>query len=715
MKTNSLKNRTLGIISSIALILSMVAVALPATPVHAAALTGFIHSPATSLAGATTTHTDNFTTSGELPTTGSIKILYPAGFDVAGAELGEVNLAGVVAAADRFTLTVSGQTLIITNNGAAVPAGWITVEVEDIVNTTTSDDDYATVIGTFLGGYIDGPTTSNATFAITPGATFDPIKGPVRTTITVSGPGWTPGELINAVTVDGASAANTLTVNGDGVLSGTITVPATASGVCPIVITGDTSGAQTFATAFTQTTANATFTPVKGPVGTTLTITAGTGWVPSDTISTVTVGTVAAAKSLTVNSNGDLSGTITVPSGLTTGDKTMVITGAISGAQTYIDAFTVTTAAATFAPDAGPAGAVITVTGTGWGLSDTAITVTVGGISATDTLSVNGSGDLTGTITAPSGLSTGLKPIVITGAISGAHTFAGAFTVTTATAVFNPTQGAAGVATLVTVTGSGWVPNDTNLSATVGGVAAAADTLAVDASGNLTGTITVADTVPGGTHNIVITGDISGAQTFANAFSVSVTITLVPGWNLISLPLIPTNSASSNLASRISPAGSVYAFGSYDCGSKNWKYWLLSPGVGNLTTVVDGKSYWVYAYNQCTLSVTGTVCPAAPGPGAVPTIYQYSLCYMPTTNPDPDGWNMLGFKSTQNMKAQDYLAELLKDSTGMEFSNSKYTSLYRYDSATSKWISVGKTDNMTPGAGYFIKMRESGKITPPCD
>ena len=234
-------------------------------------------------------------------------------------------------------------------------------------------------------------------------------------------------------------------------------------------------------------------------------------------------------------------------------------------------------------------------------------------------------------------------------------------------------------------------------------------------NGVLSGTFKVATDVSGGTHDIVITGEKSGAQTFANAFTVSMEIALNPGWNLISLPVIPANSSISDFTSRISPPGSIYSIGTYDCGSNVYRYWLFSSQTGTLTSIVDGKSYWVWARNACTISVPGRACPATTS-ASLPTIYQYSLCYMPTTNPDPDGWNMLGFKSTaMNMKAETYLAELLHDSTGMELSNSKYTSLYRYDSATSKWISVGKTDNMTPGAGYFIKMRESGKITPPCD
>jgi len=48
-----------------------------------------------------------------------------------------------------------------------------------------------------------------------------------------------------------------------------------------------------------------------------------------------------------VNSNGNISGTITVPSGLT-GFQTISITGAVSGTQTFTNAFDVTTSAAQY-------------------------------------------------------------------------------------------------------------------------------------------------------------------------------------------------------------------------------------------------------------------------------------------------------------------------------------------------------------------------------
>lgn len=190
--------------------------------------------------------------------------------------------------------------------------------------------------------------------------------------------------------------------------------------------------------------------------------------------------------------------------------------------------------------------------------------------------------------------------------------------------------------------------------------------------------------------------------TMSAVSSIPYSINLSPGWNLISLPVIPDVSSTSTIGSRISPAGSVWLISSYACGvtPATYKYWILNPGVGALTTVVDGESYWVYATVPCTLSGTGRACPATPGSEAVPTIYQYTVCYLSAA----DGWDMLGFKCTQNMLASQYLNEL----SGPP---SKYESLQRY---AGGWVTVQPTDYLTPGTGYYIQMNTAGKITPPC-
>ncbi|MFH0769003.1 MAG: IPT/TIG domain-containing protein, partial [Chloroflexota bacterium] len=74
--------------------------------------------------------------------------------------------------------------------------------------------------------------------AAAPAATFSPTSGPIGTSVTVSGTGWTALENILSVTVGGATAAKTLTVNSSGAISGTITIPSVSGGAKNIIITG---------------------------------------------------------------------------------------------------------------------------------------------------------------------------------------------------------------------------------------------------------------------------------------------------------------------------------------------------------------------------------------------------------------------------------------------------------------------------------------------
>jgi len=254
---------------------------------------------------------------------------------------------------------------------------------------------------------------------------FSPTVGPVGTLITVNEEGWVAGESIDAVTVGGVNATYALTVDGSGNLIGTITVPVLEPGVQDIVITGFSSGEQTFIDAFTVI-PTAIFTPTSGTVGTEIAVT-GTGWVALEVINPVTVGGVTATHTLTVDGGGNLSGSVWVPA-LAPGDKDIVITGASSSEQTFPDAFTVNPTA-TFVPFGGPVGTPITVTGAGWVAEEPINSVTVGGEVATYILTVDVSGVISGTITVPA-LSLGDKDIVITGASSGEQTFSNVFTVT---------------------------------------------------------------------------------------------------------------------------------------------------------------------------------------------------------------------------------------------------------------------------------------------
>jgi hypothetical protein len=195
------------------------------------------------------------------------------------------------------------------------------------------------------------------------------------------------------------------------------------------------------------------------------------------------------------------------------------------------------------------------------------------------------------------------------------------------------------------------------------------------------------------------------AITAASTPVTTASITLYPGWNLISLPLIPTNNSIQYIL------GSVM----YDVESV-WSYsgtaWTsYVPGVtSTLTTIVDGKAYMI----KCN-GYTGdtTTAPSGGWPTSVTITFQGRKGPVTTSSPPSysftAGWQLMGYKSTVSTHT---LADYLSLSTG------ETRTAYRYNVAdpdNPAWISIANTDNMTSGSGYWIYFPAAKVIAPPLD
>ncbi|MCX6013161.1 MAG: IPT/TIG domain-containing protein, partial [Chloroflexi bacterium] len=429
-----------------------------------------------------------------------------------------------------FSTPLTAATYSLTVDGNCNLSGTITVPVG-----LTAGLQNIVITGTGTGAV----TSTGAYTAVAPTAVPSPKTGPVGTVVTITGSGWALSETINSstgVTVGGVAAAHTLVVSATGALTGTVTVPTGAVGVCNIVITGSVTGLKTFTgtNAFTVASKTASFAPTAGPIGQVITVT-GLGWTAGEVVNAVTVGGATATNNLTVSTGAALSGTITVPSGLIGGLKDIVITGAVSGAVTFTNAFNLVTATATFSPSSGPSGAVgqtVNLTGSGWIATETFTSISVGGINTLSAMpaaiTAGGAIPSSYSFVVPAGLTAGLKNIIITGSLSGPVTFTNAFTVTTS-ASFAPTSG--NVGSTIVVTGAGWKASETinaTTGVTVGGIAATS-AMTVAANGSIAaGTITVPAGLTGGLKDIVITGSLSGAVTFSSAYTVNATAGFAP-------------------------------------------------------------------------------------------------------------------------------------------------------------------------------------------
>lgn len=180
----------------------------------------------------------------------------------------------------------------------------------------------------------------------------------------------------------------------------------------------------------------------------------------------------------------------------------------------------------------------------------------------------------------------------------------------------------------------------------------------------------------------------------------SISPSLTGGWNLISLPIVPFNTSIESVLASLAFPYDLISVWYYDSCEDEWLvYGNGDTGFKTLKTMEDGKAYWVrmrYPDEQSsdptvsgtypyTLWVFGT---KAPMPPDLPSAYD--VC---------KGWNMVGFRSMEDMAPEDYLEA---------FSPSEYGAIYGWDPYLQDWIT--NPDKLVVGYGYWIPFSVGGKF-----
>jgi hypothetical protein len=160
-------------------------------------------------------------------------------------------------------------------------------------------------------------------------------------------------------------------------------------------------------------------------------------------------------------------------------------------------------------------------------------------------------------------------------------------------------------------------------------------------------------------------------------------VELYPEWNLISLPLVPANSSINNVLSLLLKEGLLESVWTYDAETKTWHSY--APGAPpDLTTMVDGKGYFIKVKAYNVLIVQGTEQPAPP---ATPRVYHVV-----------PGWNLIGYKRLAESNVSDYLS-------GVD-----YIRVYTF--INGQYILVRPDEDMEPGLGYWVAVKTEGWIYP---
>jgi len=178
-------------------------------------------------------------------------------------------------------------------------------------------------------------------------------------------------------------------------------------------------------------------------------------------------------------------------------------------------------------------------------------------------------------------------------------------------------------------------------------------------------------------------GAMSDEVKVTTSENLGFTLSLVEGWNLVSLPLIPqTTNITEILEPILDKVDSVWY---YDAQAGEWL--TYDPdGPSDLFTMEDGKGYWIKMKGDAEVVVVGSE--FLPPPASWP---EYTVV---------EGWNLIGFKSMDAMTADEYLSSI----------EDKWAKLYTVEQG--RLIRVPGGQDMEPGRGYWIYCTEAGRIAP---
>jgi hypothetical protein len=192
--------------------------------------------------------------------------------------------------------------------------------------------------------------------------------------------------------------------------------------------------------------------------------------------------------------------------------------------------------------------------------------------------------------------------------------------------------------------------------------------------------------------------------------------TLVPGWNLISIPGIPSDTdievVLKDLLKYQEYDNPLFEFAVYyyDCGE--W-YAYNNGSYATLETMDECKAYWIKVNMGATFRVHGTFYPAPPGP---PLKKCYHEC-----------WNMVGFTSNEDREPLEdsvllcpgyatnnaaYMASMSPSLTGVP------ATIVYILSWTDGWVGpwvpiIQGSDCLVVGEGYWMSFNQDACFTPP--
>jgi len=381
-----------------------------------------------------------------------------------------------------------------------------------------------------LANGVDGQGNSVDLAGVTvtvPGVIFSPAEGQVSDTggaaVQVSGAGFAPNKPVAIYFNGSGQQPGSGTADGDGLLTGSFSVPAgTMPGVYPVLFI-DGAGMRL---TVPYTVAGLNVTPAEAAPGARVRVTAA-GFNAGETVFFSLDGTYDtngdSMGSGTADASGVITANVTVPN-VPDGAYALYAKGLTSG-TTLKTLFTVVAGSATLAPAAGQPGDIITASGDGFlasvsQYSSEGVDLYLDGQRLDNArTSANTDGTATAAFAIPAGTAPGPHTVTLVGELDG-HTIAADLRVYAAS--LSPSEGVAG--TRIGVGGAGFAASE-SITATLNAGLATIATVSggSDMSGTVGGaatplTLTVPATLTRGAYTVVLTG--AAGERATAAFSV---------------------------------------------------------------------------------------------------------------------------------------------------------------------------------------------------
>jgi len=180
-----------------------------------------------------------------------------------------------------------------------------------------------------------------------------------------------------------------------------------------------------------------------------------------------------------------------------------------------------------------------------------------------------------------------------------------------------------------------------------------------------------------------LAGNTLAQTSWSFTTAVSYSIPLTKGWNLISLPVVPSNTSIASVLG--TTKNNIETVWSYDAGSGHWSvYHGDNIGTSDLVSMTAGDGYWV---NYTADNATNLV-------GSGNLVQEGNS--VPPSRKLKEGWNLIGYyqrPNTDSVSAENALYNNL---------NNVWTLLFGYDNTNKHITTLNGGSLLHPGEAFWV-------------